>query len=187
MVTNSRRCRSHRSCVLFFPRASISGLIVLTHMTGVEGNTRTDKRNNMKVVAWSITVSFILCCVLHAQSETNAAMGRLGYPTGKVVTVEGVRKECGKGIGRYLVVSKVNGKPVSQPTTLYVENVVFFDKKLNTDTQGVPDATLIVLRGFEQCGRGPDCPGCQTPGHSYQCDFIVTEVVSPKWLRCFKM
>jgi hypothetical protein len=112
----------------------------------------------MKLAVWSITVSFILCCVLHAQSETNSAMGRLGYPIGKVVTVEGARKEGGKGVGRYMVVTKVNGEPVSQLTTLYVENVVFFDKKHDTDAQGLPDATPIVLWGFEQCGRGPDCP-----------------------------
>jgi hypothetical protein len=65
-------------------------------------------------------------------------MGRLGYPLGTYLTIEGVRAEGGKGSVRILEVSRVNGETTDPPTPIWVENIPIL-------TEG----KTCVLNGYE--------------------------------------
>jgi hypothetical protein len=106
--------------------------------------------------------------------------GRLGYPLGKYLTIEGVRAERGKVGAKSLLVDTVNGQDVSPPIGLWIDNV-----------DGLPARTRCVLNGYEsgkmiglprEVAEKENIPFPQAAWQFYRY-FIVTSVVEPKDLK----
>ena len=106
--------------------------------------------------------------------------GRLGYPLGKYLTIEGMRAERGKVGVNTLLVDKVDGQNVSPPIGLWIENV-----------DGLPAGTRCVLNGYEsgkmiglprEVAEKENIPLPQAAWQFYHY-FVVTSVVEPKDLK----
>ncbi len=106
--------------------------------------------------------------------------GRLGYPLGKYVTIEGVRAEQGKVGVRTLLVDRINGQEVSPAIGVWIDNVA-----------ALPEGGRCVLNGYES-GRMIGVPRevvekehLSYPQACWQFFryFIVTSVVEPSGLR----
>ncbi len=102
--------------------------------------------------------------------------GRLGYPLGKYLTIEGVRAERGKVGVRTLLVDKADGREVSPPIGLWIDN-----------TDALPAGTRCVLRGYEsgkmiglprEVAEKENLPLPQAGWQFYRY-FIATSVVEP--------
>jgi hypothetical protein len=64
--------------------------------------------------------------------------GKLGFPLGTYLRVEGVRVDGPKYAGRTLLVETVNGKKLDTPMDIGIENV-----------DSLPKVTRCILRGYE--------------------------------------
>ena len=108
-------------------------------------------------------------------------MGRLGFPLGTYLTIEGRRHERGKIAKGTLMVDTVNGKSIEVPIAVPIENL----------RGGVlPPDTRCVMRGYES-GRMIGIPGevaraegltvTQAAWQFFRY-FVGTSVVQPKSL-----
>ncbi len=114
------------------------------------------------------------------QSDATLPPGRLGYPLGKYLTIEGIRLERGKVGTSTLLVDKINGQAVSSPFGVRIHNI-----------DALPKGVRCVLNGYES-GRMIGVPrevlkkeNLSTPQALWQFSryFIATSVVEPKDLK----
>ncbi|TAL27014.1 MAG: hypothetical protein EPN94_02145 [Nitrospirae bacterium] len=136
----------------------------------------------LAVLIWLFLVPSVFAQTL---STGDIPMGKLGYPLGTYLTIEGigVRAEKGKKVGvRTLLVDTVNGKKLESPVSISIEIE-------NVDV--LPKATRCILRGYEsgkmigvpfEVARKEQVP---MPAAMWQFFryFIVTSVVEPKELE----
>ena len=99
------------------------------------------KRSEMKCVACSVAIGFLLCASLIAQSETNPVMGRLGYRVGTPLTIEGVIP-ARPVKGYFLVVDMVNERRLSKP--------IWIEVAMSRDLFLASSNTVLRLRGREK-------------------------------------
>ena len=106
--------------------------------------------------------------------------GRLGYPLGTYVRIEGVRAERGKVGVKTLAVERINGREVSPPIRIWIENV-----------ERLPEGTRCVLNGYEsgkmiglpfEVAEKENMPLTQAVYQFYHY-FMVTSVVEPEELK----
>ena len=107
--------------------------------------------------------------------------GKLGYPIGTFLKIEGIRAEVGKVGVNTLSVEKVNGIMLSKPPCIWVDNV-----------DSLPKGKRCVLTGYESgkwIGTPPDViknlggvAVSQAPWHFYRF-FLVISAEEPKELR----
>lgn len=109
--------------------------------------------------------------------------GRLGFPLGKYLEIEGVRAEEGKVGVKTLLVTRVQERKLDEPIGVWVDNVA-----------ALPKGTTVVLRGYEsgkmiglprEVAEKENLPIQQAAWQFYRY-FIVTSVVSPKDLELKK-
>jgi hypothetical protein len=88
-----------------------------------------------------IVVTFISAGVAQAQSDVPP--GKLGFPLGTYLTVEGEAAKAGFKVNPTctLIVDTVNGKRLDQPAPIVVEN-------LNIDNP-LPQHGRVVIKGYE--------------------------------------
>ena len=124
----------------------------------------------------------LMLCIGHAQAE-DIPTGKLGYPLGTYLRIEGVRAEQNMW-GFPLRVDTVNGKKLDKPIEVWVSNV------------DLPTDGRCILRGYEtgsMIGTPPaaieaakeDGKDLNLPqaGWQFHRVFIVLSVVEPKDLK----
>ncbi len=108
--------------------------------------------------------------------------GRLGYPLGTYLTIEGVRMEEGKVGTRTLLVDTINGQKLTEPIGVWIDNV---------KDPGLPRGTRCVVRGYES-GRMIGLPDAVAKAENlpvpqakwqFRKYFIMTSVIEPKTLE----
>ncbi|PAW84054.1 MAG: hypothetical protein B9S33_12575 [Pedosphaera sp. Tous-C6FEB] len=111
---------------------------------------------------------------------TNSAkIGRLGFPLGTLLTIEGVRAEHGKGAARTLLVDKVGNQTLNPPVGIWMENV------------DLPKAVRCLFKGYETgrwIGTPPEvlaATGAPVPQAEWQfyTYFLATTVEQPATLK----
>ena len=112
---------------------------------------------------------------------TPVPMGKLGYPIGTFLRIEGIRAESGKVGANSLTVEKVNGIMLAKPPCIWVANI-----------DSLPKGQRCVLTGYESgkwIGTPPDViknlggvAVSQAPWHFYRF-FLVISAEEPKELR----
>ncbi len=123
--------------------------------------------------------------VVSLAEAQNVPAGRLGFPLGTYLRVEGVRVEGPKYGGRTLLVDRINGKKLDTPIDIGIENV-----------DSLPKGTRCILRGYEtgkMIGTPPAIEEAareevkvDTPpqaGWKFYRYFIIISVVEPKDLK----
>jgi hypothetical protein len=111
--------------------------------------------------------------------EVAAPVGRLGYPIGTYLTIEGVRAERGKVGTQSLLVDKIGDFNIDPPVGIWIKNLQ------------LPQGVRCVLKGYESGGWiGTPDPVLQATGaplpqavwqfHFY---FLATSVVEPASLK----
>ena len=108
-----------------------------------------------------------------------APIGRLGYPIGTYLTIEGVRSERGKVGTQSLLVDKIGDYKVPEPFGLWIENLE------------LPEGVRCVLKGYEsgQWIGTPDnvlkATGAlpQQAAWQFHFHFLATSVEEPKDLK----
>jgi hypothetical protein len=110
--------------------------------------------------------------------------GRLGFPLGSYLTIEGARAERGKVGTSSLLVDTINGVKLAEPVGIWIDNL---------KSPGLPEKTRCVLRGYES-GRMIGLPDevveaeaekLLIPQAAWQFlrYFIVTSIVEPQTLE----
>ncbi len=84
-----------------------------------------------------LTLFMLLFCLTPAWAE-EMLTGRLGYPLGTYLTVEGIREEKGKVGTNTLLVEDVNVKKLDTPVSITAENISV-----------VPVKERCIFRGYE--------------------------------------
>ena len=114
-----------------------------------------------------------------AVTQPDAPIGRLGYPIGTYLTIEGVRAEQGKVGVRTLLVEKIGERRLASPTQVWIENC-----------KQLPEGRRCILRGYESGAWLGLPPEVQKAMHSepqalwgFQLYFIAVYVESPKDLE----
>lgn len=106
--------------------------------------------------------------------------GKLGYPLGKYLKVQGMRAEKGEVGVNTLIIDTVDGKKLKEPVRLWIENV-----------EALPKDTRCIFRGYEsgkmigvpeELAKAENRPLPQSHWH-FKRYFIVTTVVKPKTLQ----
>jgi hypothetical protein len=122
----------------------------------------------MRLTCWTALSVFGIALVTSAfaQTETNQIRGRLGYPLGTLLTVEGVKLVPWKGPA--LVIQKVNGRLLEKPVTMELVNVQAFDVATNV---------ACCFKGVEEMLVVPDNYSQLPKGTYYR--FRVKEVITP--------
>jgi hypothetical protein len=137
----------------------------------------------------AVAIAFLICgCTQPARqaperppslSEASFPPGRLGYPLGKYLTIEGTRAERGKVGAKTLLVDRINGQAISPPIGLWIDNV-----------DSLPPGTRCVLNGYEsgrmiglprEVAEKEKMPYPQAMWQFYRY-FVVTSVVEPEGL-----
>ena len=70
-------------------------------------------------------------------NQSGILIGKLGYPIGSYLTIEGKRINAIKTGVSTLVVFKVNGKKLKEPVGIWIDNV------------NLPDDITCILKGYE--------------------------------------
>lgn len=131
----------------------------------------------------------VLICIFLAPSafahdidNRDIPLGKLGYPLGTYLTMEGIRMEKGKVGTRTLLVDTINGKKLPSPVPIWIDNV---------RNPGLPKDTRCVFRGYES-GKMIGVPNeaaekeqISVPAAAWQFFryFVVTSVVEPENLK----
>ena len=111
--------------------------------------------------------------------------GRLGYPLGTYVRIEGIRADGFKTGVNTLLVGTVNGKKLDQPVGIWVENVDSLPKGPRCVLRGYETGSMIgvppaVIEAAKEEGKTVNVPQAVWQFRRY---FIVTSVVEPKDLK----
>jgi len=123
--------------------------------------------------------AFAVALAASGQDDERIPQGKLGFPLGKYLVVEGVRVEEGKCGTCTLLVDTVNGKKLSENVEIWVDNV-----------DSLPPKDRCVLRGYES-GKMIGVPSevadkerLMIPQACWQFRkyFIVTSVAKPQGL-----
>jgi hypothetical protein len=109
-------------------------------------------------------------------------LGRLGYPVGTYVQIEGFREEHGKVGAHTMAVDTVSGEKLSEPISIWIENL---------KGGGLPLGKRCVLRGYESArmiGLPEEVVKAENlaphqAAWQMQRYFIVTSVVEPTGLE----
>ncbi len=131
--------------------------------------------------------SFLLLFVFVASlaGAQDVPAGRLGFPLGTYLRLEGVRVEGPKYGGRTLLVDSIDGKKLDTPIDIGIENV-----------DALPEERRCILRGYEtgqMIGTPPAVKeaakeegkviASPQAGWKFYRYFIVLSVVEPKDLK----
>ena len=132
------------------------------------------------------TVAHVVCCCAgeppHKPGDAPqvaAPIGRLGYPIGTYLTIEGIRAEKFKSGTHTLLVERIGDYTLTVPVGLWIENVE------------LPEGVRCVLKGYET-GRWIGVPdevmrafGGPPPQVGWQFDFyfLATSVEQPSTLK----
>jgi hypothetical protein len=130
----------------------------------------------------STILPFLLAGVIAPANAQEVPAGRLGYPLGTYLKIEGVKMVDGvKTGGRTLLVDMVNGKKLAEPTGVGVENI-----------ESLPTSTRCILRGYEMGGMVGQPPALEEAdreegksvslpqaGWQFRRWFVVLSVVEP--------
>lgn len=111
-------------------------------------------------------------------------MGRLGYPLGQYLTIEGVRADGFKTGTRTLLIDTVSGKKRPRPIELWIDNL---------KSDGLPSDERCIFKGYET-GRMIGIPPSVAEAEAlrsqaawqFQHAFIVTTVVAPEGVEIVK-
>ena len=132
-----------------------------------------------------IVVTFISAGVAQAQSDVPP--GKLGFPLGTYLTVEGEAAKAGFKVNPTctLIVDTVNGKRLNQPAAIVVEN-------LNIENP-LPQQGRVVIKGYESGSMIGTPPGAiaaareagkdialPQAGWQFYRFFVLTSWVQPK-------
>jgi len=137
----------------------------------------------MRYLSAVLVVSACGCTAVQPEGGgSGIPMGRLGQRLGTYLTIEGVRMEEGKVGTQTLLVDTVNGRKLSSPVGVWVENVKH---------PGLPKGTRCIIRGYES-GEMIGLPDAVAEAENipppqamwqFRRYFIITSVVEPKSLE----
>ncbi len=136
-------------------------------------------KNLFTILIWLFLVPSVFT---EALSTEDIPMGKLGYPLGTYLTIEGIRMEKGKVGTQTLLVNVVNGKKLPSPIPIWIDNI---------KNPGLPKDTRCVFRGYEsgkmigvpnEVAEKEQIPQSQAVWQFFHY-FTVTSVVEPKDLK----
>ncbi|UCG33058.1 MAG: hypothetical protein JSU68_00205 [Phycisphaerales bacterium] len=140
----------------------LTAIVVAVAVGGCESGTREPARERVE------------------RSAERLPAGRLGYPLGTYLRIEGVRAERGKVGVKTLAVERIDGREVSPRIRIWIENV-----------ERLPEGTRCVLNGYEsgkmiglpfEVAEKENMPLTQAVYQFYRY-FVVTSVVEPEALK----
>jgi len=131
----------------------------------------------------SLLLLFVLAVSLAKAQDVPA--GRLGFPLGTYLRIEGVRVDGPKYGGRTLLVDSINGKKLDTPIDVGIENVDSLPKDKRCILRGYETGQMIgtppaVEQAAKEDGKVITLPQAGWKFHRY---FIVISVVEPKDLK----
>ena len=116
--------------------------------------------------------------------DAHIPMGRLGYPLGSYLTIEGSESpDRFKGVDHLLVVDKVNGKNLAKPIGVELRHV---------ESPELPAHERCIVRGYEtgwmegipeEVVKAENIPTFQTRVWGFARVFMVTSVIEPESLK----
>ena len=140
---------------------------------------------NVGRIEMKTTLILLLFFGLTSVKGQEVPAGRLGFPLGTYLRIEGVKVEGPKYGGRTLLVDTLNGKKLDTPIDVSIENV-----------DSLPKDTRCILRGYEMGQMIGTPPAVEQvakeegkdiilpqAGWKFHRFFIVTSVVEPKDLK----
>lgn len=130
-------------------------------------------------------LALLLGFVVAIANAQEVPVGRLGFPLGTYLRIEGVRVDGLKHGERTLLVDTINGKKLGRPMDVAIENV-----------DSLPKGTRCILRGYEMGQMIGTPPAVEQAareenrvitlpqaGWGFRQYFIVIAVVEPKGLQ----
>ena len=116
----------------------------------------------------------------------NVPNGKLGFPLGTYLTIEGMRPKQGFFSSMRIVVEKVNGKVLNKPVSIIIPNVI---------KPWLPENEIIILNGFEtgrmvgvppailKINNGLDPLDRAFTDWHFQNEFVITSSVKPNSIK----
>ena len=130
------------------------------------------------------TLTLLIFFCLGLAIAQDIPTGRLGFPLGTYLRVEGSRVEGPKTGGRTLLVDTINGKKLDSPIEIGIENVDSLPKDTRCVVRGYETGQMIgTPPAVEQAAKeGKNVPRPQA-GWKFYRYFVVISVIEPKDLK----
>ena len=132
-----------------------------------------------------LLVGLALLGVQAAASDDGVCNGKLGFPLGTYLRIEGVRAEEGKGAPSILMVDTVNGKKLDTPIGIRIEKLDSLPRGPRCILRGYETGKMVgvppaVIEAAKEEGKDVTVP--QVDWYFYR-SFVVLSIVEPKDLK----